>query len=288
MGNAGFPQNRILAEVERIVSLEMELTRYNARRALSPEDKRLEVQTMGAASLFIDTTSPQSSYYNRVIGFGPDDLDKLAAIIQLYGQHGISPCFDMTPDKQRGEVAEALSARGYVPRLQLAFLSLETDRAPESFQRPYVAEDEESRSFRLDTVTPHNVEEFLDMIARSNGGMKLEAEVIERKKGFFHRNEFRNWIVRSGEEAAAMGSLFIRGEEGYLANDFTFPEFRGGGYQTALIRERIRTAKASNLKRLYADVEFGSISHHNMLKAGFSTVYVNAFWIKVAEDGLSG
>ncbi|WP_435922234.1 GNAT family N-acetyltransferase [Paenibacillus sp. DYY-L-2] len=281
MDNTRFPTNRILAEVERIVSLEMELTRFNALRALSPEDKKLEVLKMGSASLLLDPASPQSTYYNRVIGLGPGDLDKLPEIMNLYGRHGISPCIDMTPDKQSGEVAEALSALGYVPRLQLAFLSLEVDRAT-------VIKDEQSRSFRLDPVTLDNAEEYLGMIARSNGGMRLEEDVIGRKKGYFCKPEFRNWIVRSGEEPAAMGSLFIRGEEGYIANDFTFPQFRGGGYQTALIRERIRTAKATGLTRLYADVEFGSVSHHNMLKAGFHTVFVNSFWIKVREGGFSG
>lgn len=281
MDNTGFPTNRILNEVERIVSLEMELTRFNALRALSPEDKKLEVLKMGSASLLLDPASPQSTYYNRVIGFGPGDLDKLPEIMNLYGRHGISPCIDMTPDKQSGEVAEALSALGYVPRLQLAFLSLEVDRAT-------AIKDEQSRSFRLDPVTLDNAEEYLGMIARSNGGMRLEEDVIGRKKGYFCKPEFRNWIVRSGEEPAAMGSLFIRGEEGYVANDFTFPQFRGGGYQTALIRERIRTAKATGLTRLYADVEFGSVSHHNMLKAGFQTVFVNSFWIKVREGGFSG
>ncbi|WP_410771710.1 GNAT family N-acetyltransferase [Fontibacillus sp. BL9] len=121
------------------------------------------------------------------------------------------------------------------------------------------------------------------MIARSIGGAAFDRDLLDRKKGFFCRPDFLNWTAWVGEEPAGMCSLFIRGEESYRANDFTFPGLRGHGCQSALIRERIRTAQAMGIKKMYADVEFGSISHNNMLKTGFSTVFVNSFWMKKNE-----
>ncbi|MGG6314542.1 GNAT family N-acetyltransferase [Paenibacillus macerans] len=78
--------------------------------------------------------------------------------------------------------------------------------------------------------------------------------------------------------------MFIRGEEGYLANDFTFPDYRGRGAQTALIRHRLEAARSLGLSRLYTDVEFATVSHANMLKCGFRNIYMNAFWMKSALE----
>lgn len=46
-----------------------------------------------------------------------------------------------------------------------------------------------------------------------------------------------------------MGSLFISGTDWYLANDFTFPEFRGKGSQTAVIHHLVQVAKELGLQQ---------------------------------------
>ncbi|MCA1296512.1 GNAT family N-acetyltransferase [Paenibacillus sp. alder61] len=264
--------NAVLAELERIVALEMELTLFNARRTLFSADKQVEVRNMDGTMLLVDRESPRSEYYNRVIGFGPDSLSKLSEILRFYGECGITPCFDLTPDKQTAEVAAALAGQGYVPRLQLAFLSASVDGAREP--------GEENRDFRIEPVNEDNVEAFLDLIVLSNGGQRPARELLDKKKEYYYRPEFKNWVAWAGEEPAGMASLFLRGEEGYAANDFTFPAFRGRGCQTALIRHRLRAARELGIRKLYADVEFGGTSHLNMLKAGFSTAFINAFWMK--------
>lgn len=120
------PQSHpVLRDVERMIHLETELTRFNNERSLQLAESRLTVTPIGGTTLLSDELSPQSSYYNRVIGFGPSDLDRLPEILGIYEAAGIDPCFDMSPDRQTGEVAEALASKGFVPRLQLAFLKNE-------------------------------------------------------------------------------------------------------------------------------------------------------------------
>lgn len=75
-------------------------------------------------------------------------------------------------------------------------------------------------------------------------------------------------------------SSYYNRNNGYAANDFTFPAFRGKGCQTALIRHRLSMASSLGLDRVFADVEFGTTSHANMLKTGFQTVFINTFWLK--------
>jgi hypothetical protein len=78
-----------------------------------------------------------------------------------------------------------------------------------------------------------------------------------------------------------MGSLFINGDAGYIANDFTFSQFRGMGCQSALVSHRLRIAHKMGLSDVYTDVEFGTVSHNNMLRSGFQTIFLNALWMQV-------
>ncbi|MGG6314541.1 hypothetical protein [Paenibacillus macerans] len=125
MKNPPADKKPILEAVKRIIALETELTLFNNERLLTLPEPRLTVSRTGGATLLMDVQSPQSSYYNRVIGFGPAELDRLQDILTSYGAEGIVPCFDMSPDRQSSEVAGALAAQGFVPRLQLAYLQIE-------------------------------------------------------------------------------------------------------------------------------------------------------------------
>lgn len=276
------PQNHsVLDDMERVIALEAELTKFNNERSLFLTESRLRVAQTGGTTLMIDELSPQSSYYNRVIGFGPADLERLTDILAEYGEAGIDPCFDMTPNRQTGEVVEALAAKGFVPRLQLAVLKNERigeDPGHEGWPQP-------GAEFEIACVSgEEEALSFIGLIERSRGGegMAPDEAVARRKSGYFYRDDFQNFVAYADGEPAGMGSLFIRGDSGYLANDFTFPEQRRRGVQTALIRHRLRTAASLGLKRVYTDVEFASGSHANMLKCGFELVYVNAFWMKSA------
>ncbi|GIP12873.1 GNAT family N-acetyltransferase [Paenibacillus macerans] len=277
-------KNRIVEDVERIAALEMKMTVFNNERSLSHLETKLTATKMGGATLLMDRQSPQSSYYNRVIGFGPAEAERLPDILRHYGTANIVPCFDMTPDKQSGAVAEALSSQGFVPRLQLVFLKRELE--PETGPGPRNQGEAGVPALSVRRVaTPEEAKRFIALIGRSNGGAaKLDEQGIERKCRYFCRDDFQNFVAYADEDPAAMGSLFIRGEEGYVANDFTFPDYRGQGLQTALIRHRLQAAAALELKRVYVDVEFGTASHRNMLKAGFEQVYMNTFWMKSAIE----
>ena len=69
--------NKVLEHVSRIEEMEIQLTTFNSRRALSKVDKKLEVKKIGDCSLIYEPNSPNSIYYNRVKGFGMKDIDKL-------------------------------------------------------------------------------------------------------------------------------------------------------------------------------------------------------------------
>ena len=233
-------------EVARINDMELALTRFNSERALSIVDKNLQTKQVGDCTLLIDPASPGSIYYNRIKGFGMNDLNRLDEMLEIYNAEQLTPCFDMRPDQLNMEVAQALTGKGFYCAEQLVFMEMQPQVGE------YVSGD-----IHLVKVTGDTVREFLHLIAESNG-MTLDQEIMERKAPYFIRPDFHNYIAYIDKEAIGMGSLFLRGEEGYLANDFTFPSHRGKGAQKALIHHRIQTAKEMGLKRLYTDVEFGT------------------------------
>lgn len=167
------------------------------------------------------------------------------------------------------EVSQALFNYGYSYFDQLVFMQL----------IPEINQNLKNKT-KIVEVTAENAEEFVNIVIRSNGGMDIDQKVIEKKKKYFYKPNFHNYIFYLEGEAAGMGSLFISGKEGYTANDFTFEKFRGKGIQKSLLIHRINKAKELGLEKLYSDVEFGSISHNNMETLGFKTVFINSFWKK--------
>lgn len=267
MGAIFLGVNSIVTNIEKV---EIELTLFNSKRALSNQEKALETFQIGESLLFKDKVSPQSIYYNRVKGFGPADLDKLDYIFEFYQHDQINPSFDMTPNRLNFDVAKALSNKGFFAAEQLAFLHTTT-----------FVQGVPNNTFHFVQVTKDNAEQFIKLIGKSNG-MHYDEFLIKNKDFYFFDPNFKNWIAFIGGQPAGMGSLYISGNQGYLANDFTFPEFRGNGLQTALIYHRLQAAKELGLEQIYTDVEFGSVSHNNMAKVGFKLAFVNSFWIKEA------
>jgi GNAT superfamily N-acetyltransferase len=258
----------VRSNVNKIEKIEMELTVFNSKRALSSSEKNLEIIEVGNSMLLKDKVSPQSIYYNRVKGFSPTDLDKLDQIIQIYEQDQITPCFDLAPSHTNYDVAKALVNKGYFSAEQLAFLQILPSEMKPALNK-----------FKIVQVTEENAEEFIKLIGISTG-LTFEAELIKQKNEYFYSPNFKNYIAYIEGQPAGMGSLFISVNEGYIANDYTFPDFRGKGLQTALIHHRLEVAKELDLEMVYTDVEFGSTSHNNMVKIGFQLVYVNSFWMR--------
>ncbi|MDF2647875.1 MAG: hypothetical protein K0Q73_3680 [Paenibacillus sp.] len=253
--------------MNQIENMEIELTKLNASRSLVPVQRQFEITRLGNSILLKDQTDPTSDYYNRIKGFGPLDLPELDKLLSYY-KNG-APCFDMTPNHMTEEVTRALIDRGFIPVSQLAFMFTDPASGLES-----------TSAFQIERVTEKSAEEYIRWISLTKDGMEINAAMTERNKAYFYRRNFLNYMLRIDGNPAAMGSLFLNGEEGYIANDYTFKSYRGRGCQLALLKHRLSEAVKLGVKNVYTDVEFGSVSHGNMEKVGFKTAYLNTFWIK--------
>lgn len=256
-----------LYQLEQIESIETELTILNAKRSLTATPRQLEVHHVGDCILLRDRTDPASPYYNRVKRFGSESVDLLEELLQAYPE--AAPCFDIAPHRMNERAAGALIGKGYLPIEQLTFMAA----------RPR-SRGAEAETLDIELVTGSNAEAFIEWIRLSSGGHAYGQALIDRVKSFFHRPDFLNFMLAIGGEPAAMGSLFLSGRAGYVANDYTFPAFRGRGCQTALLKHRLSIACERGLEAVYTDVEFGTVSHSNMERVGFRTVFMNTFWMK--------
>ncbi|ANS75926.1 hypothetical protein AWM70_16135 [Paenibacillus yonginensis] len=255
-------------KVQQIEAMELRLNQFNAARALALPDKKPMVLKLGDSLLLMETSGPESMYYNRVKGFGPSDLDKLDLILQEYESRDLIPCFDIPPGRMTVEVGTALHQKGFVCAEQLTFLEAGHGSPPTA----------PASSVEIKEVDEHLADDLLNSISRIMGG--VPSEILERKKPYFILPHFRNYLAYIGNEIAGIGSLFIHEREGYLANDYTFPEYRGMGCQKALIARRLAEAAKLGLTSVYTDVRFGSASHENMRLLGFEQVFTTSFWIK--------
>ncbi|MBF4691487.1 GNAT family N-acetyltransferase [Fusibacter ferrireducens] len=262
-------ENNIISTMSKIEKLEIALTTFNSKRALSNIDKDLEILNVGKSSLMIDKNSPKSGYYNRVKGFCEEDIVNLENILNTYSKYEIEPCFEITPNNISENVSRTLSKEGFINVEQLVYMELKELEAIQS--------DSKIEIFK---VTESNAEEFINIILLSNEGMDISQKVIENKKHYFYESNFHNYIAYSSGEVAGIGSMFISENVGYIANDYTFEKARGLGCQKVLLAHRINEAIKLGLESLYTDVVFGSISHSNMKKLGFTDVYMSSFWMK--------
>ncbi|MFD1738179.1 hypothetical protein ACFSCX_16755 [Bacillus salitolerans] len=263
----------ILEEVHKLEAFELELTKFNSKRALSEEVKQLEVLEVGNCKVLIDTKSPKSMYYNRVKGFSLEDKDQLHKILAIYEKENISPCFDMSPLHVNNEIANILTENGFMLSDQLVFLKWSQDQ-------PYFS-NYNQKALTISEITKDNVKELIQLIVNSND-LKLSDDVIHRQSHYFYQPNFKNYIAYVDNNPAALASIFIHQNKAYFANAYTFPEFRGKGCQHALLHHRLMVTKQLGISMVYSDVEFGSISHNNLRKFAFQQLYMNSFWIRKA------
>ncbi len=255
--------------MKEIEETELRLTMFNSKRALSAVEKDLRIQTIGSCTLLIDRNSPDSGYYNRIKGFSEENIVNLESILAMYEDHKINPFFELTPDNVNENVTKVLSRNGFSCVEQLVYME---SGALKSIKAVY--------GFDMVKVSEKNAEGFIKIIELSNPGMEITEELLKKKKHFFHEPNFHNFIAYLNGKAAGIGSIFIDSKNGYIANDYTFEHARGKGCQKSLLAHRINTARNLGLQKLFTDVVYGSVSHCNMRKIGFTDAFISSFWAK--------
>lgn len=135
----------------------------------------------------------------------------------------------------------------------------------------------ESEATRVERVHADNVNEWARAIATgfAETGSVLQ-ETVDTAKGFYALPENQAFLVREDEKAVAGGILAVQDGMGELFLTSTIPEYRGKGYQTQLILERVAAAKAAGCDYVTVTTKVDTASGRNMERLGFTPFYQKA------------
>ena len=90
------------------------------------------------------------------------------------------------------------------------------------------------------------------------------------------------YLARVEGQAAAVATLFIHGGVGYFADSATDPMFRRSGLRAALLRRRLRDARAEDVDFVCSGADFLSTSHRNIERVGMRILFLRSIWTQLA------
>lgn len=214
------------------------------------------------------------NYWSKALGFGvesPIDNDLVQRIIDTFAESGVdSATIQIAPQLLPMEWTEICAAHGIEAEGQWIKLA----GAPDS-----VGSDRSD--LRVGRVAPADIPDWSNVIFAGFGMPTdhLPALLV----GAAESTQMQPFAVWDGDTMVAGASLVTHGDIGHLAGAATLPAFRGRGAQSALIAARIRAARYSGIRRLYAETgkpeQPGSNSSlNNMIRAGLQPLYERTNW----------
>jgi len=218
--------------------------------------------------------APLSPMLNRIIGLGVDEPATEAVLDEALAAMGddVSCYAAVAPAARPAELAGWLQERGFEPGWGWM-----------AFRRGVEDLPEHATSLRVVAVGPAEGAAFGEIVATAYG----LPEAIARRAATFPELGWDCWLALDGDEPAAAAGIFIAERIGYLGFAATLPEHRGKGGQGALLRLRIRHARAAGCDLLITETgeqrdDRPSNSYRNILRAGFQEVAVTANWLRPA------
>ena len=219
--------------------------------------------------------------FNRVVSLGvaeaTDDVE-LDRVLGWFAAHGQSRFWiEVTPAARPSNLRELLTARGL---LDSGIRQAKTWRRPAPVPiDPPIAVDE---------LTMADRDGFEAVNVAAWGVPPVLAPWFGATVG---ADGFRHFGVRDGaDRVVSTGSMFARDGVAWLGFGATYPEFRGRGYQTALLAHRVSEAARMGCEIAHSETRQDAAtpddpnpSLHNMLRTGFEVLYDKEIWAPAAR-----
>jgi hypothetical protein len=235
--------------------------------AVAPTEWGLRVERLGSAIALV-APPIEVLLFNRVLGLGlrePADETQIAEIVARYrrenvGQFGIQ----LSPIAQPPAVKDWLQNRGL----------WHTD----NWAKVYRAADqpiEIQTDLRVESIGSEYAGDFARVACVAFG---MPATLQSWLKNLVKRADWHVYLAFDGEQAAACGALFVRGEVGWLGIEGTLSSQRRRGGQGAIMAQCIRDAARLGCRWVITETgedlpDRPNPSYHNMLRTGFTLAY---------------
>ena len=210
--------------------------------------------------------------FNTVTISGPTRLGDVQNALDAYRQRELTPSLSLSPGASSPELGALLSEHGFrQTALQPIFVNPTAEPKPEARTNIEVVAVE----------TPTQLEAFQSLYVR---GWRTDPGFAPTLRSLIALwPEVPGWkmyLALERGEPIAVAKLSEHGAVHYLADAATAPEFCRRGAQSALIRARLKHARASGAELVFTTAEFGSSSHRNMEREGLALRYARAVWTK--------
>ncbi len=242
---------------------------------LPANDGMVLVEQFGNAWAFITPSQP-NTLFNRCIGLGEDDAEKVSFIDHFFRAHDIPPRFDVCPDRSGPALRAALAKIGCRPEALPGF------SRRFSVARPMNSPITESQNqFVVRCIDdPEHLDHFLSIQATvwPEDGPRTAARLrrLHASHGDPSLRRYLAWIDDTPVATAAMG---LHSGIAFLFAGAVLATYRRCGIQTALIARRLCEAAAAGADCAAALTTPGTASERNLHRFGFVTACDRELWL---------
>lgn len=257
-----------------------------ARLANAVPAAERRVRELGGAVALASLDRP-NTLFNRALGLGPDDGERIAEIAAFYAALDVPPRVDVCPQLNGPELREALRGAGLVPggfpffsrRVLIGAVS----NGDGSLDDTAPALRGRASLLPVDVTIERAGEADVDaFVAISESAWPLEAAAHRRAlaeaRALHALGQYR-YFARVAGQRVAIASMDVRDGIAYLSHAVTLEPARGHGCQTALLRRRLADAAAAGAETAFTVVAADTASERNMLRAGLQHAYDRETWL---------
>lgn len=233
----------------------------------------VEIEHFGDASAYYIKEMPWP-LFNSVKGLDDETGGELRAITEFYRAKNRTFQVDVDPYKCSSATLKALTEQGLSPReYQSILYGLPEEKVPDFTQSIKIAE-----------VTDEGLFDTYAEIHCLASGMSLDNKVYFKSNniGLLDRSGWKLFLAYWEGRAAAVAAMYIEDDIASCALAATLPEFRRRGLQSALLHARLHEAYKAGCQLVGAQAASGSVSQHNMERAGLRIAWTRTLWTSQA------
>ena len=243
---------------------------YLQQQAGNPYD--IQIKRFGNATAYMARAITVANWWNRVIGIEEEDAVYLDDILAFFRTERQAFNIDMDPTVFTDTLSRLLTERGLYPTVNGTVL----------YGLPQTGEISLPPDVTIREIDLDEIDLFMQLWA---DGFEFppgnETDIIKAiRKGAFAIPGNHCYIAYVNGTPAAMAGLYIDDGMGYLSGGATLPAFRKRGCHTVLTQRRSLDAARAECELILGHTgAFGSISQHNMERAGLCVAYIMMSWV---------
>jgi len=238
--------------------------------------ERLPGNPIGIRYRWVDETAvalmSRLPSFCRVVGLRAGHEPEIEQLVSWYRDHGIKPTFEMVPGHYDATLGRELARLGFFQSgFHVSLVGKPADLAHAEYQ------------VAIEKVTDAlSIESYLDAYVSGWGiDEKDQAQFKANVRPWLNQTGWLLYVGRANGQPVAAATLYLHDGIGYLADATTNPSFRRRGFQSALLRRRIRDAGASGAAIVFSGATPFSTSHRNMERTGMRVQFVRSLWTPV-------